>query len=187
MFSKLQSTALAALASFSALAQAAPGVYEFLVSLSKSYANSLFSRVVSRDLAFDYNSQKVRGVNLGGWLVLEPWITPSLFEQAGPEAVDEWCLSEALGSSAQSTLSQHWNSFITADDFYQISAAGLNHVRIPVGYWAVVPQGGEPYVQGQLDVLDQAIGWAREAGLKVIVDLHGGKLCLILVLLRMLS
>ncbi|KAF5014940.1 hypothetical protein F66182_13903, partial [Fusarium sp. NRRL 66182] len=125
MFSKLQSTALAALASFSALAQAAPGV-----------------RVVSRDLAFNYNSQKVRGVNLGGWLVLEPWITPSLFEQAGPEAVDE-------------------------------CAAGLNHVRIPVGYWAVVPQGGEPYVQGQLDVLDQAIGWAREAGLKVIVDLHG--------------
>ncbi len=24
---------------------------------------------------------KFRGVNLGGWLVLEPWITPSLFYQ----------------------------------------------------------------------------------------------------------
>ena len=23
---------------------------------------------------------KIRGVNLGGWLVLEPWITPNLFE-----------------------------------------------------------------------------------------------------------
>ncbi|GAM38244.1 hypothetical protein TCE0_033f08817 [Talaromyces pinophilus] len=156
IFSKIQSTALAALATLSSLAQAAPGV-----------------RVVSRDLAFDYNSEKVRGVNLGGWLVLEPWITPSLFEQGGPDAVDEWCLSEALGDSAQSTLSQHWNSFITADDFQQISAAGMNHVRIPVGYWAVVPQKGEPFVQGQLDVLDQAIGWARDAGLKVIVDLHG--------------
>jgi glucan 1,3-beta-glucosidase len=145
------------------------------------YANLSFSRVVSRDLAFDYNSEKVRGVNLGGWLVLEPWITPSLFEQGGPDAVDEWCLSEALGDSAQSTLSQHWNSFITADDFQQISAAGMNHVRIPVGYWAVVPQKGEPFVQGQLDVLDQAIGWARDAGLKVIVDLHGGKFYLALV------
>ena len=25
----------------------------------------------------------VRGVNLGGWLVLEPWITPKLFQQVG--------------------------------------------------------------------------------------------------------
>ena len=23
---------------------------------------------------------KIRGVNLGGWLLLEPWITPSIFE-----------------------------------------------------------------------------------------------------------
>lgn len=147
----------------------------------------LYSRVVSRDLAFDYNSEKVRGVNLGGWLVLEPWITPSLFEQGGAAAVDEWCLSNDLGGSAQGTLSQHWNSFITADDFHQISAAGLNHVRIPIGYWAVVPQPGEPYVQGQLDVLDQAIGWARDAGLKVIVDLHGGKFSASMFDLGMLS
>lgn len=90
-------------------------------------------------------------------------------------------MSGALGADAQSILSGHWNSFITADDFYEISAAGMNHVRIPIGYWAVVPQEGEPYVQGQLDVLDQAINWARDAGLKVIVDLHGGKFCVILL------
>lgn len=24
---------------------------------------------------------KINGVNIGGWLVLEPWITPSLFNQ----------------------------------------------------------------------------------------------------------
>jgi glucan 1,3-beta-glucosidase len=135
----------------------------------------VFSRLESRTLTFDYDSETVRGVNLGGWFVLEPWITPSLFEKGGDGAVDEWTLSQALGSdAAQSLLSQHWNSFITADDFHQMAAAGLNHVRIPVGYWAVVPQPGDPYVQGQLDVLDQAINWARDACLKVIVDLHGG-------------
>ena len=30
--------------------------------------------------------KKVRGVNLGGWLVLEKWMTPSIFE--GLNAVD---------------------------------------------------------------------------------------------------
>lgn len=34
-----------------------------------------------RSPSFDYGgSQKVRGVNTGGWFVLEPWITPSIFE-----------------------------------------------------------------------------------------------------------
>lgn len=28
--------------------------------------------------------EKIRGVNLGGWLVLEPYITPSIFEASFP-------------------------------------------------------------------------------------------------------
>lgn len=52
---------------------------------------------------------------------------------------------------------------------------GLNTVRIPVGYWILesivdssehFPQGGEKY-------LDQVVGWAKDAGLYVILDLHG--------------
>jgi glucan 1,3-beta-glucosidase len=128
-----------------------------------------------RHTSFDYNNEKVRGVNLGGWLVLEPWITPSIFEQAGDSAVDEYTLTSILGKDeALSRLSAHWNSWITEDDFRQIAAAGLNHVRIPVGYWAITPLDGEPYVQGQLSLLDQAITWASTYGIKVLIDLHGG-------------
>ncbi|KAK2875966.1 hypothetical protein FQN49_001487 [Arthroderma sp. PD_2] len=115
----------------------------------------------------------IRGVNLGGWLVLEPWITPSIFDAAGDSAVDEWTLSQALGAGAHDRLSQHWNSFINQEDFNRIRAAGLTHVRIPIGYWAAAPIDGEPFVQGQMDMLDAAIDWARNSGLKVIVDLHG--------------
>lgn len=72
-------------------------------------------------------------------------------------------------------LNEHWATWITQEDFNEIAAVGLNHVRIPIGYWAISPLAGEPYVQGQLAYLDQAIGWAREAGIKVLIDLHGGK------------
>jgi len=125
-----------------------------------------------RALKFDYQNQKVRGVNLGGWFVLEPWITPSLFE--GTEAVDEYTLTQALGKEASySTLGRHWNSFITEGDFQQIAAAGLNHVRIPIGYWSIIPIEGEPYVQGAYQKFGQALDWAQGAGLKVMIDLHG--------------
>lgn len=39
--------------------------------------------------------------------------------------------------------------------------------------WALNPLPGDPYVQGQLPILDNAIRWARSAGLKVMLDLHG--------------
>jgi glucan 1,3-beta-glucosidase len=129
-----------------------------------------------RGLAFDYNGEKVRGVNLGGWFVLEPWITPSLFEPwaNGGGVVDEYTFTQTLGKDAAlSQLTQHWNTWITQDDFDEIASFGLNHVRIPLGYWALISLDGDPYVQGQLPILDQAIGWARTAGLKVMIDIHG--------------
>ncbi|PSN65313.1 glycoside hydrolase [Corynespora cassiicola Philippines] len=123
---------------------------------------------------FDYNGQNVRGVNTGGWFVLEPWITPSVFEGNG--AVDEWTFTQELGKdAAHDFLSNHWNTWITQDDFNQMAAAGLNHVRIPIGYWSVIPRDGEPYVQGAYDKLGEALDWASGAGLKVMIDLHGGR------------
>jgi glucan 1,3-beta-glucosidase len=135
------------------------------------------SRREKRQLTFDYNNEKIRGVNLGGWFVLEPWITPSIFQQwaNGGGVVDEYTYTQTLGQTeALSRLQQHWNTWITEADFQEIAALGLNHVRIPIGYWALILFPGDPYVQGQLDVLTNALGWARTYGLKVILDLHGG-------------
>lgn len=39
-------------------------------------------------MKFGFGSEKIRGVNLGGWFVLEPWITPSIFEATSDDVVD---------------------------------------------------------------------------------------------------
>jgi aryl-phospho-beta-D-glucosidase BglC (GH1 family) len=49
----------------------------------------------------------------------------------------------------------------------------LNHVRVPIGYWAWDIEDGEPYIQGQLPYLRNAVDWASKYGLKVLIDLHG--------------
>ncbi|EGN93093.1 glycoside hydrolase family 5 protein [Serpula lacrymans var. lacrymans S7.3] len=136
---------------------------------------SLAPSALSFSPGFPYGSQKVRGVNLGGWLVLEPWITPSLFDNTGNSAiVDEWTFGQHQNRVvAEATLQTHWNTWITESDFANIAAAGLNHVRLPIGYWAFEVGPGEPYIQGQLPYLQKAVTWAGNHGLKLIIDLHG--------------
>lgn len=39
--------------------------------------------------------------------------------------------------------------------------------------WAYRKFDDDPYIQGAASYLDKAIGWARQTGLKVYIDLHG--------------
>ncbi|RCI15882.1 hypothetical protein L249_2717 [Ophiocordyceps polyrhachis-furcata BCC 54312] len=120
-----------------------------------------------------YGKRPARGVNLGGWLTLEPFITPSLFRRDG--IIDEWSLCRQLGpSAAAKTLEEHYATFVTEDTFKAMAAAGLDHVRIPFSYWAVEVYQGDPYVfRTSWRYLLRGIEWARRHGLRVNLDLHG--------------
>jgi glucan 1,3-beta-glucosidase len=122
-----------------------------------------------------YADKPARGVNLGGWLSLEPFITPSLFNyDPGLGIVDEWTLTTHLGSAAQSTLEKHYSTFVTEQTFAAIANAGLDHVRIPFSYWAVTTYPGDPYVfRTSWRYLLRGIEWARQNGLRINLDLHG--------------
>jgi glucan 1,3-beta-glucosidase len=52
--------------------------------------------------------RRLSGVSLGGWLVLEKWMTPSLF--AGLDATDETSFCVELGAEAEERLSRHWRA-----------------------------------------------------------------------------
>ncbi|KAM4062961.1 cellulase (glycosyl hydrolase family 5) domain-containing protein [Hirsutella rhossiliensis] len=121
-----------------------------------------------------YGDKPARGVNLGGWLTLEPFITPSLFNyNAKLGIVDEYNLCKHLGASAAKTLEAHYDSFVSEDTFRAIAAAGLDHVRIPFSHWAVENYDGDPYVfRTSWRYLLRGIEWARKHGLRVNLDLH---------------
>ncbi|KAI9504306.1 glycoside hydrolase superfamily [Coemansia spiralis] len=120
----------------------------------------------------------VRGVNLGGLFVLEPWITPSLFEEWAhtPKSavVDEWNYCAFLGKQeCQRRLYQHWASWVQESDLSTLANININTIRIPIGYWALMPNLSEPYVQGQIPFLKNILSWAGKYRLRVILDLHG--------------
>jgi len=94
---------------------------------------------------------KIRGVNLGSWMVLEPWITPGLFYQfiGGHEentGLDMWTFCEVLGpEEGNRQLRNHWETWVTEDIIRSLSEdMGINSVRLPVGDWMYVPYGPYP-------------------------------------------
>jgi glucan 1,3-beta-glucosidase len=135
------------------------------ISLAQEPAASRASENSSKPSA---PSAKLRGVNLGAWLVLEKWMVPDVYR--GTDAEDEYSLCLALGSEAAGRLNHHRETWIIAEDFRWIKNCGLNAVRLPVGYWAL--EAPKPFVESS-SFIDFALEQCRQNGLKLLLDLHG--------------
>lgn len=111
------------------------------------------------------------GVNLAGWLTLEPWVTPELFATSGATNATE--LAHKLGDKNYAELSRaHRESFITQADFEAIADRGYNAVRLEVPWYVMGESGPLPGAHdGCLEFVDAAFSWAEAAKLKVLIDL----------------
>lgn len=152
-----------------------PPTYNATLPIYNGTANGTHSNVTSRWLP---STEKVRGVNLGSQFIIEPWMAYDEWNSMGcGDSNDEWQCVQLLGQEqADAAFAQHWSTWITQDDIARIANLGLNVVRIPVGFWMRedLVQAGEFYPRGALRYLDQLVGYAAEAGLFIIIDLHGG-------------
>ena len=91
------------------------------------------------------------GTNIGGWQVIEPWITPSLFyrflgkKHSEGVGMDQFTLCKVLGpEEGNAVLREHWDTWITEDTFKQMAAREVEVIRVPIGDWTLKPYG--PYI-----------------------------------------
>ncbi|KAK5996164.1 Glucan endo-1,6-beta-glucosidase B [Cladobotryum mycophilum] len=123
-------------------------------------------------------NNKFRGVNLGSQFIIEPWMATDEFRNMGCGGLnDEWSCVQKLGQdAADAAFKKHWDTWTTQADVNQMKSLGLNTVRIPVGFWLKedLVRQGEHYPRGGIQYLDRLVGWLKDAGIYVIVDLHGG-------------
>lgn len=112
--------------------------------------------------------KKIKGVNLGNWLVLEKWMLPELFEGTGAE--DEVWLNRKMNpAELKEKMKEHRDTFITEQDFAFIKEQGIWLLRIPVPYFIF---GDRPLFNGCVEYLDKAFDWAEKYGLQILIDLH---------------
>lgn len=122
------------------------------------------------------------GANIGGWLVLEPWITPSLFyrflnKTQGETAMDAYTLCEALGpEDGNLYMRAHFDAWYTEDNIKDLSTRGVEMVRVPIGDWTLDPYG--PFI-GCMDGADDKVQWMLDTcakyNISVLIDVHAAK------------
>ena len=83
-----------------------------------------------------------KGVNLGGWL-----------------------------SQADEKTSHHYDTFIGKEDIERIAGWGCDHVRLPIDYIVIEGEDGSMLEDGYV-YIDNCIGWCREFGLNILLDMH---------------
>ncbi len=115
---------------------------------------------------------QLKGINLGNWLMPEGY----MFKFNGarsPRAIR--AVIERLAGPAGAA--EFWRRFraayITEEDIRFIASVGFNLIRIPLHYGLFVEDGAPPRFAGEgYALLDRVIGWARAAGLMVMMDMH---------------
>jgi endoglucanase len=119
----------------------------------------------------------LRGVNLGGWFVMEKWMAP-LDSGSLP---DTYAVIQELDTrfgvaKEQSLIKTYQTNWITVTDLDDIRDAGFNVVRVPVWWGQFYPLGDISDAGWRADAferLDWLVAKCAARGLYVIIDMHG--------------
>ena len=114
----------------------------------------------------------LKGINLGNWLLPEGYMF-KLKTANSPRLINA-VISELVG---EDEAREFWNTFrenyITREDIRFIKQSGFNSVRVPFSYRLFIIDDASQTLSGPgYELLDRVVGWCREAGLFVILDMH---------------
>lgn len=109
----------------------------------------------------------LHGINLGNWMLTEGYMWK--FE-GGPQSereIEEFVLEMLGPERAAAFWRTYRDTYISREDVHLIKQAGFDSVRIPI-HWKLFQA---PDSEG-FQLLDRVIGWCKQEGLLVVIDLH---------------
>ena len=134
-------------------------------------AESRIARIEGKSfVAPDGRILHLKGISLGNWLMPEGYMFK--FEVAKSPRLIYGAFDRLLGAErAAAFWTTYRDTYIGEDDIRFIRSVGFNMVRIPLHYRLFMTDEGEIAGEGWA-LLDRVVGWARAAGLYVVIDLH---------------
>ena len=154
---------------------AAIGLAMFLAIAGNAATSGNFIRTAGKYLV-DSNGERfaIKGINLGNWLVPEGYMFK--FNRArSPSEIDAVIRALVGPQNAARFWTEFRDVYVAKADIDFIKAAGFNTVRVPL-HWALFvkpgAKGEEEFTGPGWQLLDRLVEWSRQAGLRVILDLH---------------
>ncbi len=112
----------------------------------------------------------LRGVNIGGWLNMEHFLTG----YSGAETNLRRTLADVLGvEKAAFFFDRFLHHFFNEADVAFLRSVGVTAIRLPVNYRHLESDLAPfEYLESGFARLDEALGWCEAHGVYVILDLH---------------
>lgn len=115
----------------------------------------------------------LRGVNIGGWMMLEAWMTPA--DSSG--LPDNYTMIQTLDkrfgvAEEQNLLKTYEKTWITTQDLDNIQAQGLNFIRVPI-WWPNFYTLDGKWRPDAFEMLDWIVDEASKRGIYTLIDMHG--------------
>ena len=125
------------------------------------------------------NNLILRGINLGGWMLQEPY----MFEFTGAADSQHEFKEKLVNFIGQENTDNFYNSwlenFITKADIDSLASYGYNSVRLPMHYnLFTLPIQQEPnigentWIETGFILVDNLLEWCEENNMYLILDLH---------------
>ena len=113
----------------------------------------------------------VKGINLGHWLVPEGYMFGFNRKTEAPSQIKR-LYERLLGAHGAARFWERFrDKYIDEDDIRFIGSAGFNVIRVPLDFRLFVTTDGKFEGVGYA-LIDRLVGWAKQAGVRVILDLH---------------
>jgi len=112
---------------------------------------------------------QLRGVNAGGWLVQESWMSLT----NAPSQLEAYAvLDERFGRDVREQLfAVYEDNYWAESDFDNIKALGMNVIRLPFAWWNILNDDGT-LKEDAFARLDWFVNCCAERNLYVVLDLH---------------
>lgn len=114
----------------------------------------------------------VKGVNLANWLNPEGYMWN--FQKRSAHQIDEMFRQLVGPDFTDRFWADFIDNYITIDDMRFIKSTGANAVRLPIHYKLFTAESymGSNDPNLGIRILDRVIGWCKETGLYLIIDMH---------------
>lgn len=137
---------------------------------------SPFLMVKGQDVRNNYgqgDAVPLRGVNLGGWLLMEGWMCP--MDCSG--LADNYSVLQTLDSrfgvpTEQALITTYQDTWITTNDLDNIRALGMNYIRLPF-WWGNVEALDGSWRSDAFAQMDWLVTNAWHRGIYTLIDFHG--------------